>query len=202
VLASIFLKERFGTRAWMGTAVSLGGVLLIAAAQPGGLGFGSGASLVALAAICAGSYFVLQRPLVAKYGALTSASFTILAGALLLSPWLASGLQQTFASPPAGWGAVLFLALGPGVLGYLAWMRALDCFGAARATNFLYLIAPWATLLDWGITGERPALLTWVGGAAALIGMVLVHRDRAAHIRLPPARASLPGLSLEMERTR
>jgi drug/metabolite transporter (DMT)-like permease len=119
-----------------------------------------------------------SRPLVAKYGALTSASFTILAGALLLSPWLASGLQQALASPPSGWGAALFLALGPGVLGYLAWMRALDGLGAARATNFLYLMAPWASLLDWGITGERPAPATWVGGAAALFGMVLVHRDR------------------------
>lgn len=191
VLGSLILKERFGARAWMGTAVSLGGVLLIAAAQPGGLQFGSGASLVALASICAGTYFVLQRPLVARYGALASASFTILAGALLLSPWLASGLQQAVASPPSGWGAVLFLALGPGVLGYLAWMRALDCFGAARATNFLYLIAPWAALLDWGITGERPSPLTWVGGAAALLGMVLVHLDRQHGARVAP-RAARP----------
>ena len=187
-LASARSNERFGSRAWIGTAIALTGVLAIAAGQPGGLRFGEGASLVALAAVGSACSFVLQRPLVARYGALTSAAVTILMGALLLSPWLPRGLVQIAASAPAAWSAVLFLAVGSGVLGYVAWMRALDHFGAARATNFLYLIAPWAALLDWGTGGAGLTLSTWLGGAAALVGVALVQRRCAPAVNREPAR--------------
>ncbi len=186
-LAALSLKERFGPLAWSGTAIAFTGVIAIAAGQPGGLRFGGGASLVALAALCSAFSFVLQRPLVARYGALTSAAATILSGGLLLSPWLVAGLAQLAAAPPSAWSSVLFLGIGSGVLGYLAWMRALDHLGAARATNLLYLIAPWAALLDWFVDGDAISLSTWLGGATALAGVALVQRRRASTARRAPA---------------
>ena len=57
-------------------------------ASPADLSFGAGSIFVLCAAICTGSYFVLQKPLVAKYGAMPCAAYTMLIGALLLSPWL------------------------------------------------------------------------------------------------------------------
>jgi uncharacterized protein (DUF885 family)/drug/metabolite transporter (DMT)-like permease len=187
-LASLTLNERFGRLAWIGSAVALAGVVAIAAGQPGGLRFGSGASLLALAALCSAMSFVLQRPLVARYGALTSAAVTILMGALLLSPWLVRGLVQVAAAPPMAWGAVAFLALGSGVIGYLLWMRALDHFGAARASSFLYLLPPWATLLDWCLGSAGPTPSTWLGGAAVLAGVALVQRRHTARPSNEPVR--------------
>src|SRR6476619_539023 len=37
LLATVFLRERFGIVAWVGSAIALGGVAIIAAGQPGGL---------------------------------------------------------------------------------------------------------------------------------------------------------------------
>lgn len=179
LLATWLLRERPGARVWIGSIIGFAGVTVIAAAQPGGLQFSGGATLVALAAACSATSFVLQRPLVARHGALLSAAAILLAGALLLSPWLGAGLAQARAAASTSLLAVLFLALASGVLGYLAWMRALDELGAARAANYLYLTAPWAAVLDWLVIGSRPSLAIYGGGAIALAGVALVNSARA-----------------------
>ncbi|WP_406855231.1 EamA family transporter [Alsobacter sp. KACC 23698] len=58
-------------------------------------------------------------------------------------------------------------------LGYAAWTFALGCFGAARASNFLYLVPPVATVLAFLLTGEAPGLQTLAGGAIAVAGVVI-----------------------------
>src|SRR4051794_39170216 len=64
ILATLFLRERFGRMAWAGSVVAFAGVAIIARGQPGGLHLGAGASLVVVAAVCQATYFTLQRPLV------------------------------------------------------------------------------------------------------------------------------------------
>lgn len=66
LLAVLFLKERFGRWNWVGTIVGFSGVALIASGQPGGLSFGTGSTLIVLAAACAAAYSILQRPLFAR----------------------------------------------------------------------------------------------------------------------------------------
>jgi hypothetical protein len=88
VLAVVFLGERFNHWGWLGSLVSLAGIAVIARGQPGGLASGAGSTLILGAALCSPSYFVLQRRLIPEYGALTCTAYTLLAGALLLTPWL------------------------------------------------------------------------------------------------------------------
>lgn len=175
VLATIFLKERFRAWAWVGMGVSLAGVALIASGQPGGLRFGSGASLIIGAAICTASYFVLQRPLVPKHGALNASAFTLIAGALWLLPWLPEGIAQMLAAPVRVQAAVIFLGVAPAALGYAAWTIVLGSFGAARASNFLYLVPVVAASTAIPLTGEIPAWTTLAGGLLALAGVGLVN---------------------------
>jgi drug/metabolite transporter (DMT)-like permease len=182
LLATVFLRERFTRWGWAGTAISFSGIALIALGQPGGLSFGAGASLVLAAAVCQAAYFILQRPLVTHYGALACTAYTLIAGALLLSPWLPEALR-TLAAPataPTSAAAVIALGILPAALGYAAWTYALGRFGAARAANFLYLVPPVATVLAFFLTGEVPGASTLAGGAVAVTGVVLVNtRGRA-----------------------
>jgi drug/metabolite transporter (DMT)-like permease len=176
ILATVFLRERFSPWGWGGALVSFAGVGLIALGQPGGLAFGSGAVLVAGAALCTAIYFVLQRPLVPRYGALACTAYTLLAGALFLLPFLPGALPRLIAPEGASLAAtVVALGLFPAAIGYAAWTYALGRFGAARASNFLYLVPPVAALFGFAALGETMNVSTLVGGAIAILGVVIVN---------------------------
>lgn len=174
VLATIFLGERFNRWGWAGSLFSLAGIGLIASGQPGGLALGAGASLVLGAAMCSALYFVLQRRLIPVYGPLACTAYTLLAGAVLLSPWLPGALHALSTASHETWFAVLELGIFPAALGYATWTIALGHFGAARASNFLYLTPAVAMLLSIGMTSERPGLSTLIGGLMAIGGVVFV----------------------------
>lgn len=175
-LSHLLGQEKVGQAAVAGTTLSLIGVGLISLGQEPAARFGLGAPLVPLAAACSGANFVLQRPLALKYGGTTSASWTFVLGAVFLVPWLPRGFEQTARSPEA-MAAMAFLALGSGVLGYACWHTALAGLGAARAANLLFLMALVTLVLAIPISGHTPELLTILGGAAALTGVVIVNRS-------------------------
>jgi drug/metabolite transporter (DMT)-like permease len=176
LLAAVFLREKINLWGWLGSLFSFAGIGLIACGQPGGLAPGSGATLILLAALASSAYFVLQRRLIPTYGPLASTAYTLLAGALLLSPWL-PGAMGALAAPSASaatWGAVVVLGVFPAALGYATWTIGLGHFGAARASNFLYLVPAIATGLSMCLTGERPGLSTVAGGLMAIAGVAFV----------------------------
>jgi drug/metabolite transporter (DMT)-like permease len=189
LLATLFLRERFGRIAWIGSAVALAGVAVIARGQPGGLHLGAGASLVVMAAACQATYFTLQRPLVPRYGALASTAYTFIAGALLLTPWLPKAVVSLAAAGPSSPTAYALVALVllPSIIGYAAWTYALGILGAARAANFLYLVPPVATGISYLLTGEIPGWSTLVGGLVAITGVAIVNlRSKLiGKVRLP-----------------
>lgn len=159
-----------------GMALSLLGVAALSFGQGSGFHFGAGTPIILAAAACSGGYFVVQRPLVLRYGAAASAGWTIVAGAILLLPWLPSGVAQTTRSAEAI-AATAFLSFGAGVLGYVCWMEALAGLGAVRAANLLFLMAPLAMLLAIPVTGTVPGFATILGGAVALAGVAIVNRS-------------------------
>jgi drug/metabolite transporter (DMT)-like permease len=175
LLSFLILRERLTGWASIGMLVSFVGIGMIASGQPGGLAFGAGASRVLGAACCAAIYFVLQRPLVPRYGALACAAYTLLAGAVLLAPWLVDGLRDASAGSPATVVAVLLLGIFPAALGYATWTYVLGYYGAARAAIFLYLVAPVATALSLLSAGEALNPGTLIGGTLAIAGVLLVN---------------------------
>lgn len=175
VLAVVLLGERFSRWSWAGTAIGFAGIATIAAGQPGGLQFGGGSSLILLAAFSAAVYFVLQRPLFARHHPLTVTSMVVIAGAVALLPWLPEGVRQAGQASREGLGALFFLALAPAAIGQVCWTFALRAYGAARAGQFLYLVPAIATSMAFIAIGEIPSAFTLMGGALALIGVVVVN---------------------------
>lgn len=187
MLATIFLRDRFGLGAWIATSISFSGVALIAIGQPGEMRFGNGSSLILLASILSASYFVLVRNVIARYGAGTCTCWTLITGALWLCPWLADGIDQFMTAPLSVMSAMLFLGLVSASLGYATWSYAISHFGPAGAANFLYLVPPIAVALAWSLTGITPDVLTLIGGVIAIIGVIMLRISMARNARRAPA---------------
>lgn len=178
LLAVLFLGERFNKWGWVGAGLGFAGVGIIVAGQPGGLAFESGAVLIFGSAVAQAAFFVMQRPLVGRYGALASTAYTMLAGTLMLGPWVGQGVSVLTAPDTAlvTLVSVVALALLPAILGYAAWAYAIGHYGAARSATFLYLVPPTATLLAFVVSGEIPGATTVLGGLVAISGVMLVNR--------------------------
>lgn len=178
LLAILILKERFGTRAWAGTLISFSGIGLIAFGEGHGLDINEGALFILGAAACTAVSTVLLKPLYARHRALTISAWTMLFGALFLSPGLLTGIDQALAAPAAARNAAIYLGVVPSFVAYGGWSVVLSRLPAGRAANLLYCIPPVATLIGWLWLGEVPGLFGIIGGAMALTGVVIVNLRR------------------------
>lgn len=178
LIAMPLLGERFGLGGWLGTLVSFLGVGLIAYGSGDGLGLNIGALLILGAALCTSISTILQKPLLGRMPALAVTAWVLLLGSLPLTPAIPETLAALRVAPPAVIGSIAYLVVLPTVIGYLTWAIALKRFPASRASNFLYCIAPTATLIGYLWLGEVPALLSLIGGAMAIGGVVIVNWTR------------------------
>ncbi len=88
--------------------------------------------------------------------------------AIMLPLWLAVDRPWTLAAPsPAGWGAMLGLALLSTGFAYLLFFRLLARIGATNLVLVTFLVPISALLLDAAVLGERI-------GPSAIAGMVLI----------------------------
>ena len=182
VLGRLFLGERGGGRAWLGSAVALGGVTVLAG--PGTLAAGgiralAGAGLILLSTLAFGAYTIVLRPLSEEYGAVPATAASTVAGAI---PYLAfagtlSASRLAQLSAPV-WAELVFLALGSTVAGMLLWNRAVLAAGAARISLLLYLEPAVSVLGAVVLLGERVTVATLGGGLLILAGVAIASATR------------------------
>jgi drug/metabolite transporter (DMT)-like permease len=176
VLSLVFLGERGGARAWLGSAVALSGVAVLAG--PGALtGAASyralaGAGLVLAGTLAFAAYTIVLRPLSQAYGAIPATAASTVIGTL---PYLAFAgtlspphLAQL---PPVVWGELAFLAFGSTVAGMLLWNRAVLSGGTTRVSMLLYLEPAVSVLGAVAFLGEDVTMVTIAGGLLILAGV-------------------------------
>ncbi|TIP24379.1 MAG: DMT family transporter [Mesorhizobium sp.] len=178
IMAMALLGERFSRLAWAGTFLSFAGIGIIAMGEGQGLHVDNGALLILGSALCSAVNTIVQKPLFGRHHPLTISASNMVLGAFCLLPFLPNGLAQAAVADTAGLGAVVFLGIVPSLIAYAAWATALSRLPAARASNFLYLVSPVATLIGFFWMGEVPTLLGILGGALALGGVIVVNLKR------------------------
>jgi drug/metabolite transporter (DMT)-like permease len=175
LIARVLLGERLRPAGWLGISSSFAGVAVIALGMPGGLRFDVRALAVLAAAIAQAFYSLGQKPLLTRYSALQCTAYAIWAGTICLLPLGAGLLAELSRAPAIATGAVIYMGVVPGALGYLAWSYVLSRLPSSIAGSYLYFVPPVAAAIAWLVLGEVPSVISVVGGLLVIGGVVLVN---------------------------
>src|SRR4029077_8166892 len=154
-VARALFDERITPFTVVGSAVALGGVAIVCVARSG-LTLSAAVWLVIAAMVVQGIYHPLQRPLLKTYSGLEGATYTMIAGTLLTTPFIPPGWAELLASSASGWIAAAYLGLLPSALGFVLWGYATARLPIAASTSLLYLVPPVAVFIAWAWLGEIP----------------------------------------------
>lgn len=174
LLSAAFLRERLTRIGWGGILVAFTGVALIALSGGRGLRFTPGALLILLSAAVAAIYSILSKRSFKRHTALEFTCYSIWAGTLPMLVFLPGLARQLPVAAPSATLAVVYLGLFPGAIAYVLWNLALSRMPASLLSSFLYLSPVLASFIAWVWLGELPTLLTLLGGAIAILGVILV----------------------------
>lgn len=186
VLAAVFLSEPISIKKVAGVAFGLaGGMLIIFSSVSGHLGGSSlwGIALHTFAAFSYGAYLIVNRSIASRYHPLTISRWMFLFATLMLLPFvgkdlfyspLLTGNYSESADTFNVWLAMIYVALGHSVVGYLLVPVSLRFIRPTTVSMYNYLqplIASFIAIL-WGqdvLTIHKP-----ISGILIFFGVYLV----------------------------
>lgn len=160
-------RERITARAGVALVVGFTGLLVVSV--PGGGGSGALLSLVAAAAVTAGT--LMARSLGGLDVVVLSAAHFLIGGLVL------AGVAFAVDGPPAiDWTprfviVLAFLGLVATAATTLAWFVEAQRSALASLTVWMFLIPVFGLLIGVVVLGERPGVWTWLGIAMVLVSM-------------------------------
>ncbi|MGB8713962.1 MAG: DMT family transporter [Onishia taeanensis] len=164
-LSWVILKERLPRRTWLSIGLCMAGITMVVADDAGaGSLVGNGFALLAATTLALNFTLCRRRPGVDMSPMLTFAGLIVgLGGALVAS----AGGELTL---PGGERLLMILGLCLGIvpLGVTLLQRGPLYLPAAEVGLLLLLEVVVGTLWAWGILGERPTPIAFVGGALVL----------------------------------
>jgi len=185
LLAAVFLRERLTAVKLVALALALAGTVLTIAPALASNGLGGGAGVVlgigfAVAAAVFYSLYIIVGAWVGRRVAAFPVSTVVIASAAALFIVAALSRGPQWPQSPAGWLAVIAIALLSTVAAVTLYFTGLRRIGPTRAST-LSTLEPLVTVtLAAIVLGEDIAPVQMAGGALILAAVVLLARARAA----------------------
>lgn len=183
LLAVPLLHERARFSQWLGLAVALGGLLMIASAHGEGPGQMTLAGFVlTLSAAFMWAVSNLVARVASKVSDYQPFPFIVWSSVFPILPFTALALwtdgvdsvvRQIGAMGAGAWFSVWYLALGATLLAYTLWTQLLKRHPAGRITPFSLLVPVVGLWAAWAFYGEAPLMAQWAGTGLVLMGLVV-----------------------------
>ena len=189
LISVAFLHSRLHRSFWIGAALTLAGVGLIAAGAGGGLVSGWKGDLLALGlAVTWASYTIAIAPLMRRYSPYRISAVVLAIGwaplALVSLPQIS---RQDFSFSATVWLGFAYAVIGPLFLTNILWFTAVDRVGAPRASIFNNMQPFFGVLFALLILSESIHGLEIAGGAFIFVGIAYERMGRQVLVRVPSA---------------
>lgn len=179
--ASGLQEIRLGWPLIGGTVLSLTGMALVVF-DGGQLQLSVKGDLLAIgAALCWAVYSQFMSQMTRDYGTVTATRKVFFYGLLTILPFL-GGFRESLSAQVLGqplvWGNLLFLGLVASLLCFIIWNLVMDKLGNVTSTNYVYLNPIFTLLTAMALLGERMTLVSGLGCAAILAGLIWAGADQ------------------------
>ncbi len=180
VIVALLAVPLFGERlhAWLvaGMVVGFAGVAVIARGSTTTAGASAlGVVLVVVAAAMYAVGVLTQKVLLRRIPSVQVVFVSFVMGALICLPF-ASDLPSIVAGGGAELWWIVYLGVLPTAVAFTTWAYALTHTDAGALSLTTFLVPGIATLVAWLTINEVPPSLTFVGGALAIVGVLMTRR--------------------------
>ena len=179
LLAYLFLKENISGRFLIGLLFCFLGVSIIAFQKSIGVSFNLGVVLVLIAAVTNAAFFVLQKPLLKMYRPLEVVSYSTWITTLFLLPLGGSAIKSLSMAGLSSIFSVVYIGI-VSVIAHICWSKVLSKIDASKAAIFLYTVPVMTIVIGFLWLRELPSLISCLGGAIILGGVILSNSKTAA----------------------
>jgi drug/metabolite transporter (DMT)-like permease len=177
LLATVFLGERLTRWLVVGLAVGFSGVVLIGVAtSDGDNGDLVGVLLGVLAAVTFAVGVLTQKKLLPTIRPLDLTFWYAVVGAAVCLPWSGElvGTMGDASADTIWW--IVYLGIFPSAVAFTTWAYALSHADAGKFAQSTFLVPFITALMAWLLLDEVPPLLSFVGGALCIAGVLLARR--------------------------
>jgi drug/metabolite transporter (DMT)-like permease len=185
-ISALVLKEHLSVRRWLGVAIALAGVWIVISrgdiASVTSAGIGAGESFMLAAVICWALYTIVGRKVLGGLSPLAATNYAALWGTLLLAfaaaPEIADFSLAQLDSKMVG--ALLYLGVCGTALAFVWYYTSIKKLGTAIASIFTNLVPVFGVAISVLLLGEPLLNSMLIGGAIAIVGVMMVSRVDAA----------------------
>lgn len=172
----LLLREKISGKAWLGTLVSLAGVILLFQGKRSAAVSGSvvGEIEILLACLAWGLYTVLGKKYGKNMDPLTMTAGAAFYGTIFSALSTIGTVQSDMIHMTAStWLALLYVSTLASVLAFYAWNAGVKILGAGKAAPYINLLPVWTVVFGVLFLKEHVSGISLVGGVITFLGAVL-----------------------------